>query len=76
MYGHTDITPAPAIAQGVRVARQDRRATIASQANISKPAAKVTYTAVCQVCNTEKNLTTFRRAGGDVVLCLKHGGLV
>lgn len=69
-------TAAPAIAQGARldkiygVVNLSTRATKARQANRKG----IIYKSVCQICHTEQNLITYKRAGGDVILCRRHAG--
>lgn len=73
MYGQSNNTLSRADAQGARPASFVKVANQAIDARLATP--KPIYKAVCQACYIENNLTTYRRAGGNVVLCLKHGGI-
>lgn len=66
-------TASPAIAQGARLTKNSRVAKIATKARQANRTG-VIYKSVCQICHTELNLITYKRAGGDVILCRRHAG--
>ncbi len=66
-------TAAPAIAQGARLDKNYRVARVATAARQANRAG-VIYKSVCQICHTELNLITYKRAEGDITLCRRHAG--
>lgn len=73
MQTQVNITASPAIAQGARLDKINRVAKIATRARQANRTG-VIYKSVCQICHTELNLITYKRAGGDVILCRRHAG--
>ena len=69
-------TAAPAIAQGARLDKNLRVDRVATRATAARQANRtgVIYKSVCQICHTERNLITYKRAEGDVTLCRRHAG--
>jgi len=66
-------TAAPAIAQGARLNKINRVARVATAARQANRKG-IIYKSVCQICHTEKNLITYKRAEGDLILCRRHAG--
>ena len=66
-------TAAPAIAQGARLTKNLRVAKVATRARQATRKG-IIYKSVCQICHTEQNLITYKRAEGDVTLCRRHAG--
>lgn len=64
-------TAAPAIAQGARLNKINRVAKITTRARQANRKG-IIYKSVCQICHTEKNLITYKRAEGDITLCRRH----
>ena len=66
-------TASPAKVQGARLDKLNRVAKVATKARQANRTG-IIYKSVCQICHTEQNLITYKRAGGDVILCRRHAG--
>ena len=73
MQTQVNNTASPAIVQGARLDKNYRVAKIATKARQANRTG-VIYKSVCQICHTERNLITYKRAEGDVTLCRRHAG--
>lgn len=73
MQRQSNNTTAPAIAQGASLTKINRVAKVATKARQAKRTG-ITYKSVCQICHTELNLITYKRAEGDITLCRRHAG--